>query len=245
MDLISQIGPWVLVSIVATLGVVLAIMIKVLKASIKQAKDNAEKYRVMQVTVDNPILPDGHIIQHKPTPWTLSGKTLYMQPLTFAAHRIYTESMLKFLTKYLNQLKGLKFLLISDLLDSNKRDEMINDWKLIVSNPKIIDEMLDMIDITFLKDNRINPNKLTRKEIEKNCTWMEILQTWNFLYAINVNSIETFIIALLTPTKTGPGNVKVGSLYMNQLESPSKNSQNGTCQPRYSWYEDRQRETKN
>lgn len=240
-----QIGPFVLMSIVAILGVVLFKLIRTLKQAVKQNEEYREKFRVMAVTVDNPILPDGHIIQHKPTPWTLSGKTLYMQPLTFAAHRIYTESMLKFLTKYLTQLKGLKFLLISDLLDSDKRDEMINDWKLIVSNPKIIDEMLDMIEVTFLKDNRINPNKLTRKEIEKNCTWMEILQTWNFLYAINVNSIETFIIALLTPTKTGPGNVKVGSLYTNQLESQSKNSQNGTCQPRYSWYEDRQRETKN
>lgn len=245
MELILQLGPFIITAIVAVLGLVLIKMIKTLNKLSKKNEEYQEKFRVMQVTVDNPILPDGHIIKHKPTPWTLAGKVLYMQPLKFEQHRIFTERMIKFLSKYLTQLKGLKFLLISDLLDKNMKDQMIKDWSAISSNSQIFESMLDMIEITFLADKNINPNKLTRKEIVRKCTWMEILQTWQFLYAINVDCVESFINALLTPTKTGPGSVKVGSLYENQQDSRLKNSQTGTCQPRYSWYEERQSEIKN
>lgn len=243
MDLLMKLGPFVLISIVMALGGILYSMIRTLKKVRLEYDKAKDKMRVMQITVDNPILPDGHIIQHKPTPWTLAGKTLYMQPLTFAAHRVFTENLTKFLTKYLTQIKGLKFLLIKDLISSETRNELTKSWQTIASNPKLMDEMLHLIDITFLSDKRINPDKLTVKEIENNCTWMEIIQTWQFLYAVNVEAVETFINVLLTPTKLGQEKQKVGSIYTNQQESQSKNSRHGTCQPRYSWYEDRQRET--
>lgn len=214
------------VSFVATLA-------GLIRFFLKKQKELLETYERCMVTPENPILPEAHIMRFAPVPITLHGKTIYLQPLSAQAHAIYSKKMLEFLLKYQKQLAGLRFALIKDLMSKESSLEALQSWTGLQNNAELVKDMQYLIYSTFLKQKNCNPNKISKRFIYRNWTWVETLQVWQMMWLIQTKSVEDFIQYLLE-SQGGSDKWKTGSPFTKSAGTGPTRSAHGLLTPRYS-----------
>lgn len=212
----------------------IGVLVVIVKTVLKKLKEVLDLYHRVGVNANSPILPEAHIMKFAPVPLTVHEKTMYLQPLTLDGHKVYTNKMMHFLLKYKQQVGALRWILLSDLIDKKNVDEVVQSWSSAMNNAQLLQDMQELVYTTFLRDRkRINPSRITLKEMQKNWSWFELLQVWQMMWLVQVKSVEDFI-HYLSNQVTGQGTQNLGWDLQKSLTPQSQKLAAGPLMPRYS-----------
>ena len=214
-------------------AVSLAVFAAVARVFLRSFRNLQTQYDRVEVTPESPVLPEAHILAFRPVPLKIGGRTLYIQPLTMEGHNAYTNRMAQFLARHRAHLAGIRMLTMADLLTDENRKELAANMGSARNNSAMIKDAQAMIASTFLKSKKVNPERITLRQIRKEWTWVDTFQVWQMAYAVQVQSTENFIQYLLGQL-TGTEQQKTGSPLLKQQVPPSQKSAGGRLMPKYS-----------
>lgn len=101
-----------------------------------------------------------------------------------------------------------------------------------MTNLKLNEDMQKLLVRFVLSDKRINPEKITAREIAKKWEPLDVLQVWKAMYAVQVQSVEDFTQHLLGQVE-GAAKQKPGGSFRNGQGSLYAKSSPGPLMPRY------------
>lgn len=202
-------------------------IIYIVRASGREIKKALEHYRIMAVDEENPIVPEAHIIEKKPLPVHIGEYTIYIQALTLSGYQKFISDFIALLKTYSAHLAGLR------LLAYGGDEASLAGWHKMASDEYFVLSVLDQIDRAILRSKKTNPYSLTKKEILKKWSPIDILRVWQLIYSYQIDSIEDFT-ASLTGRLAGRRNSKAGSPSRRKQGSGSTKSQSSPLMPRYS-----------
>jgi len=214
-------------------AVSLAVFTAVAHVFLRSFRNLQTQYDRVEVTPESPVLPEAHILAFRPVPLKIGGRTLYIQPLTTDGHNAYTNKMMQFLVRHRVNLAGIRMLTMADLLTEDNRKELAANMGSARNNAAMIKDAQAMLAATFLKSKKVNPERITLRQIRKEWTWIDTFQVWQMAYAVQVQSTENFIQYLLGQL-TGTEQQNAGSPLLKQQGPPSQKSASGPLMPKYS-----------
>ena len=187
--------------------------------------------RRVQITADDPVLPDVAIVNRKPYAFPVGKKTLYLQALSHEMHRRFISYYSEFLGACGSQLSGLRLIESSD--DPALKAAVLEKWRAVSFSKTMNTNMRLLISECFLKDKRVNPDGVRWKDI-KVLGWDTVLELWQLASARNLEAVEDFINALSAKLAGRLGTQKHGSNYRSSAESRLTPQFDSRCQPRSS-----------
>ena len=205
--------------------------------------ETMQMYERLNITPEDSVLPEAHIMKFKPVPLPMYGKVIYIQPLSNDGHKVYSKMYFDLLTKYQQQLGGLRFLLLNDLLTEEGINKLKTEWTDVRYNQSLIEDINKLINKVVLANPSMNPSKITLADTGRLWNWMDTLQVFQMIYAVQVQASQDFTLYLLGRL-TGAGTQKDGSPFQRRQESRSQKSASGPLMPLYSRRNEQQKEVK-
>jgi hypothetical protein len=144
----------------------------------------------------------------------IGEKHLFIRPLSSAAGRRFRRAAAVWLARNLARTNSVRWLVWNEIQDEQAMNQALSTMAELLQEKDYTDTMRELLARTILKDNAVNPERITRRYLLKHASDTDLAKILHLVFAYNCGEAvkKNFQSALQALLSLSPGMIATPSL---------------------------------